>query len=95
MFIIKWINLNKNQIYYTYPSSLFGAHCDVYPYMCDYYIGYVNYHGHEILDINYVFNNKVWTYEDYKSRICFAGKKKIKNIILDNVINLLTKLNKQ
>jgi len=95
MFIIKWVNLNKKQIFYTYTKTLFGAHCDEWPYMCQYYIGYVNYHNHEILDINYIFGNKIWSYEDYKSGICFEKPKKIKNIILDNIISLLTRLNKQ
>lgn len=60
MFIIKWLS-PKLQIYYKYSNYLHHYQT----------IGYVNQFGHEILDINFVYNNRVWTYEEYINRKCF------------------------
>lgn len=79
MFIVKWLKPNGD-IYYRYYKSLYGAHTDEYPYIGYMYIGYKNGFDHEIIDINFVYNNKVWTYEEYSKRTCFESKKGLKRI---------------
>lgn len=74
MFIIKYYS-EKKGIFYKYSRTLFGAKTDVYPYIGDYYIGYKNSHGHEILDIIYLYNGKFYTLEEYRRRLHYSNNK--------------------
>lgn len=89
MFIIKWVVTSKEQVYYKSVRSLYGASTDVYPYVCNYYVGYVNNRGHEILDIFYLYNGKFYTLEQYKNGEIFKTKKKRKII---NVVKEIIKV---
>ncbi len=82
MFIIKWLKPN-NEVYYRYSkfSPMF------------YTIGSKNQYNHEILDINFIYDNKVWSYEEYIDRAYFE-ENRIKNKLLDKVVNKLIMLNK-
>lgn len=79
MFIIKYFRPD-NSYYYTYSKYL-------HTYQK---IGYKNQFGHEIVDINFICNNKVWSYEDYITFRCFESRN-IKNEILDKIIYFLEK----
>lgn len=79
MFIIKYFRPD-NSYYYLY-SRYLHAHQK---------IGYINQFNHEIIDINFIDKNKVWSYEEYITRECFK-KKDIKNDIIDKIINFLEK----
>lgn len=89
MFIIKYYSPNKG-IYYKVNKSLFGARTDVYPYVGNCYIGYVNSQGHEILDINYLYEGKIYTFEEYQRGLHFQKKKgnKLKDKI-SKIINVI------
>lgn len=80
MFIVKWLKPNK-EIYYRYYQDLYGAHTDEYPYIGYMYVGYKNGFDHEIIDINYLYNDKIWTYEEYLKREFLNNKKGLKRFL--------------
>lgn len=79
MFIIKYFRPD-NSYYYVY-SRYLHAHQK---------IGYINQFNHEIIDINFIYKNKVWSYEEYNTGKCFECKN-TKNDIIDKIINFLEK----
>lgn len=70
MFIINWLRPN-NTYYYKY-SQYFHFYQN---------IGYQNQYGHEIIDINFIYNVKVWSYNEYFERICFKTELGLKGLL--------------
>lgn len=86
MFIIKYYN-EKKGIYYKYVKNLYGANLNEYPYIGSYYVGYVNSHGHEILDINYIYEGKIYTFDEYQKGLHFSNKKI--NNLKDKILKII------
>ncbi len=79
MFIIKWVT-PKQDVYYKCVKNILCTELK---------IGYVNQFGHEIIDINYIYNNRVWTYDEY-----LHGLYHKKNNVFFKLVHTLNKLNK-
>lgn len=67
--ILIWFNNNTGQFYTKFYKNYI---------LCDYYVGYKNSYGHEVIQILIISNNKfynVYNYNDYIKKTSYSYKK--------------------